>query len=581
METKEKGAGLGSIWRLIPHGRRRGAAWVTAGSVALALLDLAGVAALVSVLLLVLDENAVAGGVLGRIYGALGFSSVNSFITAVCVAVLVVIAAKSALSLWISNGIKKYTLSLYGHYSARMLDTYLSKGLLFIRSQHTSQFVNNINGVCLRFTDGVVGQLLMILSEAVLLLFIMVVLLVYDPIIVALAVTVFLPLALVYSRVFRRKMIENGKAENALFVHQNKTLYESLRGYSDIEINNAERYVSGKYRRGLDELARYRRKAAIVRQASGNVVEFSLVLGVVLMIIVGLSVGEPMASLKVSLGVFAIAAYKIVPAVSRMVNGWVEYRRNSYTADILREAIADAPGANPERGTAKKLPFREEIKLDNVSFSYSDGKEVLKDFSLSIRKGERIGFRGYSGAGKSTLFNIVCGFFPPQQGRLTVDGTEITGANLRMWQNNLAYVSQDLFLPDMTIAENIALGTDPKDIDRGRLTEAMRAASLAEFIGSLPDGADTLTGESGCRLSGGQRQRIGIARALYKEASVLLFDEATSSLDSNTEDEIIAAIEKLSAADRDLTILIISHRDRTLSFCDRIVDFPSQAGSSE
>ena len=153
---------------------------------------------------------------------------------------------------------------------------------------------------------------------------------------------------------------------------------------------------------------------------------------------------------------------------------------------------------------------------------------------------------------------------------------EITVTNRRKWQNNIAYVSQDLFLPDQSIAENVAFGIEPSQIDRARLAEALRAASLDEFVASLPEGADTITGEAGCRLSGGQRQRIGIARALYKQASVLLFDEATSSLDHQTAEEIVESIERLSAADSSLTILFISHNDQTLDFCERIFNLDAQ-----
>ncbi|MBR2061415.1 MAG: ATP-binding cassette domain-containing protein, partial [Tidjanibacter sp.] len=205
-----------------------------------------------------------------------------------------------------------------------------------------------------------------------------------------------------------------------------------------------------------------------------------------------------------------------------------------------------------------------------------EGEPVLRNLSLRIGKGERIGIKGPSGSGKSTLFNIIAALIEPQSGTLSVDGVKITPENRRRWQNNIAYVSQDLFLPDQSIAENVAFGIEPSKIDRARLQEALRAASLDELVASLPEGADTVTGEAGCRLSGGQRQRIGIARALYKQASVLLFDEATSSLDQQTAEDIVASIESLSAADKSLTILFISHNDQTLDFCERIYNLDQQ-----
>lgn len=545
-----------------------------AATVALALLDFAGVAALVPLLLVVLDEEAALHTpVLSWFYEAAAFASFDRFVVAVCAIVIGFIVLKSLLTVLISDGIYRYLMGLYRYYSTRMFDTYLSRGLLFIRQNHTSTLINDINGVCVRFTDGVLGVLFNIITEAILLLLIAATLLWYDPRLVLLAAAVFLPLSLIYTLVFRRRMNQNGREENRLFVSQNKTLYETLRGYADIEINNAEKYVSDRFRDGLDRLTSCRRQAMLIRTAAGRMSEFSLILGVAAMIVIGLMTGESMTSLKVSLGVFAVAAYKIIPSVNRIINSWIEYRRNLFAAEKIADTLAQADEIRFTPPSSERLPFRECIDFEHVTFRYEpEGKEVLHDFSLRIAKGERIGIRGRSGAGKTTLLNILCGFFSPESGRLTIDGVPLTEENRRAWQNNIAYVSQEVFLPDITLAENIAFGIPREQIDPERLRRAIEAASLTTLIDSLPDGAQTVTGEAGCRLSGGQRQRVGIARALYKEASVLLFDEATSSLDSHTERDIVEAIEHLSATRRELTILIISHRERTLDFCDRIVE---------
>lgn len=573
-ETPPKSLHFTTILALIPRERRRGAVGTVLASVALALLDFVGIAVLVPVLLLVLSEEATfAYPAMRWLYEAGGFTSFGTFVCAVCAAAVVVIILKSLLTLTVSDAVTKYLLSLYRHYSTRMFDTCLSRGVLFIRKHHTSQLINNVNGVCLRFTEGVLGQLFAIATEIVLLGLVAAALLWYDPRLVLLALAVFLPLTLIYALVFRRRMNENGRTENRLFVTQNKTLYETLRGYSDIEINNAERYVSDRFRRGLLSLTECRRRALLVRTAAGRMAEFSLILGIVILIVAGVAGGTEMATLKISLGIFAVAAYKIVPSVNRIVNSWVEYKRNAFAAEKIAETLVDAPPVRFAEHAAGRLPFEREIAVEDVTFRYEPGgKAVLEHFSLIVRKGERIGIRGYSGAGKTTLFNLLCGFFPPESGEIRVDGTPLSPANIRPWQHNLAYVSQDVFLPDMTLAENIAFGLRRDRIDPQRLEQAIRAASLTELIASLPQGVDTVTGEGGCRLSGGQRQRIGIARALYKQASVLLFDEATSSLDSRTEREIVEAVEELSERHSELTILIISHREQTLAFCDRIID---------
>jgi ATP-binding cassette subfamily B protein len=193
---------------------------------------------------------------------------------------------------------------------------------------------------------------------------------------------------------------------------------------------------------------------------------------------------------------------------------------------------------------------------------------VLSDINLEIKKGSSVVFVGRTGGGKSTTLDLLMGLLDPTEGQILVDGQPITGSHGRAWQRAIAHVPQSIFLSDTTIAENIAFGVDPAKIDLDRVREAARIAHIDDFVQTLPAGYQTSVGERGVRLSGGQRQRLGIARALYKRASVLIFDEATSALDSATERDLMDAVEKLS---RDLTILMIAHRLTTVERCDEIV----------
>lgn len=562
---------LRKVYNLIPHVRRRRLPMVVLSALCSAVVDLVGIAALVSILLLVLDDDFLANNELfAALYDTFGFSSEGGFIVAVCVGVLVVLLLKAVVGVALQQYRARYMLLLYADLSKRMYDNYLSRGLQFVRSQHTTRLVNNVNAICHRFSSSVVSSLLLILTELLVVVALLVVLSLYNPMLVALALAVFVPAMLIYSRVVRRRMMENGREENRLQVAQNKTMYEALRGYADIEVAGAKPSITRRFSEGIDSLRHYSLKAMRVRAASGYVVEFSLVLGVVAVILLGVSAGESVQSLKIFLGVFAVAAYRIVPSISRIIGAWTEYKRTAYVADLLLEELSVEVPDVPQ--TADRLRFEREIALCNVSFGYTE-ERVLDGYSLTIRKGERVGIQGSSGRGKTTLFNLVAGLFVPTEGCLRVDDERVdTPLKRRMWQNNVAYVSQDLFIPDQTIAENVALGVEREKIDNQRLMKALEAAQLREFVESLPEGVDTVTGEAGCRLSGGQRQRIGIARALYKEASVLMFDEATSSLDEKTEREVVDAVAGLSEANRDLTILFISHNSRTLDFCDRVVE---------
>ena len=243
---------------------------------------------------------------------------------------------------------------------------------------------------------------------------------------------------------------------------------------------------------------------------------------------------------------------------------------NSFASELLSDLEAEQKEIHVL--DQQLLDFQEVISIRSLSFSYDKEVQVLKDISLDIHKGDFTGFRGESGSGKSTLFHLLLGFLQPDAGGIYVDDVPLSADRLESWRRKIGYVSQQLFMVEGTLLENIAMGVDGVEIDRDRVGEAIRLASLDSFIKTLPHGLDTPIGEGGCMLSGGQRQRLGIARALYKQAEILMFDEATSSLDETTEHAINDAIVRLSEECPGLTLLVISHRSESLAVCRKIVD---------
>ena len=211
--------------------------------------------------------------------------------------------------------------------------------------------------------------------------------------------------------------------------------------------------------------------------------------------------------------------------------------------------------------------MKNEISIENVTFSYSKNDLVLNDLSLKIPARQVVGIVGPSGSGKSTLIDILLGLIQPLDGKIVVDGINLDDKNIRYWQNNIGFVAQSIFLSDCSIAENIAFGIPKEQIDFDKVSKSIQLAHLEDFVESLSDGVNTQVGERGVQLSGGQRQRIGIARSLYNEAEILIFDEATSSLDGVTEKMIMEAIHKFSGKK---TIIMIAHRLKTIEKCDKI-----------
>jgi len=268
------------------------------------------------------------------------------------------------------------------------------------------------------------------------------------------------------------------------------------------------------------------------------------------------------------LGMLALAAQRLLPLIQQVYGNWsVVAGSRAVLTDVL--ALLDQP--LPElanQAETESLAFVNAISLQNISFRYGDTTPwVLDEINLTIPKGARVGFVGSTGSGKSTVIDLIMALLEPSNGVLMVDDKIITAENRRAWQRNIAHVPQAIFLADTTIAENIAFGTPSDQIDYERVRLAAKRARIDEFVESYPDGYAAIVGERGVRLSGGQRQRIGIARALYKQASVLVFDEATSALDTETEFSVMQAIDDLAD---DLTIIMIAHRTTTLKKCDVI-----------
>ena len=268
------------------------------------------------------------------------------------------------------------------------------------------------------------------------------------------------------------------------------------------------------------------------------------------------------------LGALALGAQRLLPALQQMYFSWS--RINAYQSIVVEvvEQLNQPLAHYSDRANITSMNFNNEIEFNDVVFKYKNSEDVvLNKINLIITKGTKVGFIGTTGSGKSTLLDMCMGLLSPSSGQLTVDGVKVDSTNLKEWQLNIAHVPQSIFLSDASIAENIAFGISINHIYMVRVKLASKLAFLHDFIEKQPNGYKTTVGERGVQLSGGQRQRIGIARALYKQANILVFDEATSALDNKTETKVMQAIGSL---ENNLTVLLIAHRLSTLKKCDVI-----------
>ena len=559
-----------SFLDIIPPRFRRRSLWVTLSVFMRALLNFIGLAVLIPVLVIILDTEGIHNNRwMAAIYDFGGFTSDRAFILSVCGCVVAVILLKSLVNLALYKVERNFIYDLYRELSRRLYIDYHNRGLGFIKNSNSAILARNVNVVCLAFAAGVLRPAAAMIAEAMLFVLLFASLALYTPLAALLSVVIFLPAVWLYYALVRNRINRYGEQENRAQREKSRLVAETFRGYADIELSDAFPGMLRAFDRTMDEVVRTRSREADIGQLPQLFTEIGLAVGMALLAAVSFGGGQS----QLLFGVFAVAALRLMPSVRGIMSGWATIRYNRYTIPILREAaLHEQASAHPEVPTRETLPFEREISVRNLSFRFTEeSRELFHGLTLTIRKGERIGIRGASGAGKTTLFNLLLGLYEPTSGEIAVDGTPLTAANRRAWQNRIGYVSQRLFLTDGTFAANVAPGVPDAEIDRRRVTEALEAAQLGEFIASLPLGIDTPVGECGSRLSGGQRQRIGIARALYRRADVLFFDEATSALDSRTEGEINRSIAAIAARNPGLTLLVIAHRETSLEYCDRII----------
>ena len=407
---------------------------------ATALCNLIGLAVLLPILILILDNNNIlTNPVLSYLYHKTGLADITSFTIILCICVLGIILLKNIFYILLVQKQSRISLSFFRLYSTRMYSTYQNKGLLYIKNHNTAELINNVNSVCSRLTMGVIYPLFNMTSETILLIIITAGLLWYNAWVVLLIMCIMVPVILINTLSIKPRLVENGKEENRLQISQNKIMMESFRGYAEIEINNARPFVFNQYKEGLKKLSRCRTRSAVLSAMSGRFSEISLISGTIVFIIFCILSGKELSSMKMMFGVFALAAYRIVPGINTLSGLWLTIKRNSYAIDIVADTIRDDPEEIPS--SIENIPFSKQIKINDLCFSYDGEHPVIQHLNITIFKGEKIGFKAPSGTGKTTLFHLLMGLYTPQKGNITVDNTNITPENISVWQKQLAYVS--------------------------------------------------------------------------------------------------------------------------------------------
>jgi len=437
-------------------------------------------------------------------------------------------------------------------------------------ARNSSEVINGIISKTNTVIYGILTPILILISSVILLIGIMSVLFTIDIKVALVASTGFGFLYWGVVLYTRQQLKENSKCIAEQSTLMIKSLQEGLGGIRDVLIDGSQQFYCQLYRNADLPLRRASGNNQFISASPRYAMEAIGMTLIASLAYVMIQQERGMVTAIPVLGALALGAQRLLPALQQAYGAYssINGAKSSFE-DVLQ--LLEQPLPNHiDKLHLSPITFEKDIQLKNLSFRYTeDTPWILNNINLKLNKGSRIGFIGVTGSGKSTLLDIIMGLLSPTKGEFTIDEQPINSENRRAWQEHIAHVPQNIYLSDSTIEENIAFGVPKELLDHKQVKKAAKSAKIAELIEEWQDGYKTFVGERGIRLSGGQRQRIGIARALYKNADVLIFDEATSALDNETEQAVMESIENLG---RDLTILIIAHRLTTLKKCDQIVE---------
>jgi ATP-binding cassette subfamily C protein len=497
----------------------------------------------------------------------------NQMLVMLAGVLVVIFVIKNMFLLIVQIAQNAYVAANESALARRMLGHYLLGPYDLHLTRNSAELIRNITTtVTAVFSAAFIG-FVTIAAEICLVAALGTVLLIAEPMLTLFAVTALGVGVGIFYFATRRRFVAWGERELTTNTAILQSLQQSLHSIKEVKVLGIEERMLESFAEPRSALARLRVLIGTTAQAPRLWVE-TIMVAVVMGVVIGIiTLGGGATQVIAALTLFAAAAFRMIPSMNRILGSLASIKNAQEAVNAIHrdaETYADAAALHGELEEEHEtpLPFEQSIRLDGVVFQYPSGEgTALDNIDLEIAKGESIGIAGPSGAGKTTLVDIILALLRPSGGRVLVDGTDLSG-HPRAWRQQIGYVPQAIYLTDDTLRRNVAFGLADTEIDDAQIWHALRLASLDSFARELPEELETTLGEQGVRLSGGQRQRIGIARALYRDPPILVLDEATSSLDSETEHEINRAIESLGGKK---TLIIIAHRLSTIRKCNRIV----------
>ncbi len=488
--------------------------------------------------------------------------------------IVVAFAVKAVISLFIQTRVVSFCQSLSLRLKTRMMHAFQSAPYVYHVQKNSTVLLSHIQESINNYIMNVLQPTFILISNSFIAIAILIFLGVLHPILTIFLLLMFTLLGCGYDFYAKRHVDVLGKTVAHTASGILKNIQQGLYGLTEIRVLGKEPYFLNQVTQVASQYTHAYGVLTALQQMPRYLVENLVAIFIVALSLGGIAMGIPVSNIVAMAAMFAAAGARLLPSVSQSMTSLNQIRGSAFHMQLIYDDLIELDALllhaklNLSDTTQGKQDFKE-IQLDGVSYQYPEMKLLsLVDVNLKILRGQSIGLIGTSGAGKSTLVNVILGFLEPCAGQVLIDGKPLT--HLRPWLNNIAYIPQTIFLLDDTLCKNIALGVEDDAIDEARLQNAVNMAQLSEVVINLPQGLNTTIGENGVRLSGGQRQRVALARAFYHERDVIIMDEATSSLDDETEAEVIDTIQRLKG---DKTLIVIAHRLSTIEHCDKLYRF--------
>ncbi|MHA3092531.1 ABC transporter ATP-binding protein [Acinetobacter brisouii] len=566
---------LKELWRILTPLDKRKLLLVLMLVVIMAFIEAAGVVSIMPFLAVLSNPSVIeTNSLLKKIHQLFAVENNRQFIVYLGFISLFIVIFSAGFKIISQYALYRFANLQRHYFSTRLLKIYLQQSYEFFIQRNSTILVKNV----LSETDGLVWTIiqpaLLMVSYGTVICAMVAILLFYDPV---MAISTACVLIGFYSGIYwvvKKRLNQIGSSFTQANTGRYQSCQEALSGIKDVIINHAQQGYMDHFEKDSRTYAQHIATRDTLGQVPLHIIETVGYGCLIILAIILVMSGQDVSHILPVLGLYGFAAYRMLPAAQNIYRAVTQIKFSESIFENIKTEFTLEKVSFAQQ-SQQPIIFNHEICLENINFSYPNRSDhiVLKKINLIIPKNSSIGIVGKSGSGKSTLMDIMLGLLHPQQGKILIDGVELTQDNIAAWHSIVGYVPQSIYLADKTIAENIAFGMTVEKIDMQAVESAAKQAQIHEFIEQqLPQSYMTIVGERGIILSGGQKQRVGIARALYKNPQILFMDEATSALDYETEQAVNEAIQNLNGKK---TMVIIAHRESAVAKCDQILKLGS------